>query len=275
MSDVEITRRLYQALAETYPVTEGSGALRRALLTEVRDSTGFGSSRSCDAFVAHFWPSDGLRLDGFEVKASRSDWLRELKDPSKAHMFAQHCDRWYIVAPSTDVVHIDEVPAGWGLLVLNAKGKLHHAVPASVNANPQPISRAMLMSIVRAAAAQTWNEQVAVKQKEIEARVRIATDRELHVVKDQLSRLQAVVKEFEEASGLALESTVWRGEARSVGETVRVVRNVLKSGFGGAIDTVTKYGTALRSLAEQCERAAEELRVAEAQEQSRHAEVAA
>jgi len=29
------------------------------------------------------WPSGGLEIHGHEVKVSRSDWLRELKEPEK------------------------------------------------------------------------------------------------------------------------------------------------------------------------------------------------
>ena len=46
-------------------------------LWEVRDATGYGASRSADAIAFGVWPSRGLSIVGFEIKSSRSDWLRE------------------------------------------------------------------------------------------------------------------------------------------------------------------------------------------------------
>jgi len=50
------------------------------------------------------WPSRGLHLMGFEIKAGRGDWLRELKDPGKAEGIAAYCDQWWVVAPAEVIV---------------------------------------------------------------------------------------------------------------------------------------------------------------------------
>lgn len=65
------------------------------------------------------WKYDGeqrMQLHGHEIKVSRSDWLVELRDPSKAEAWKQYCDRWWLVAPR-DIVKPEELPEGWGLLV--------------------------------------------------------------------------------------------------------------------------------------------------------------
>src|SRR4051812_18306594 len=56
------------------------------LLEQVRGATGIteGADRSADAIAMSVWPSRGLELHGFEVKVSRGDWLRELREPAKA-----------------------------------------------------------------------------------------------------------------------------------------------------------------------------------------------
>ena len=69
-----------------------------------------------DAIALNTLPSRNFKIVGFEFKASRSDWLRELRKGSKADYFVQLCDEWYVVAGGTDVVDEEEVPKGWGLL---------------------------------------------------------------------------------------------------------------------------------------------------------------
>lgn len=56
-------------------------------------------------------------LDGFEVKISRADWLKELDQPAKADPWFQHTHRWWVAAPSAAIVHPEELPEGWGLMV--------------------------------------------------------------------------------------------------------------------------------------------------------------
>lgn len=60
---------------------------------------------------------------GFEVKVSRSDWLTELRDPTKAEAWKRYCHRWYLAVPDTAIVR-DDLPEGWGLIALDATGQL-------------------------------------------------------------------------------------------------------------------------------------------------------
>lgn len=56
-------------------------------------------------------------LHGFEVKVSRSDWLRELKAPSKSVAISSYCDYWWLAVSGPDIVKPGELPPEWGLLV--------------------------------------------------------------------------------------------------------------------------------------------------------------
>lgn len=56
-----------------------------------------------------------MAVHGFEVKVTRSDWLRELADPTKADEWARYCHHWWLVAPR-EVVKPGELPGGWGHL---------------------------------------------------------------------------------------------------------------------------------------------------------------
>lgn len=80
------------------------------------------TSRRADAIAIALWKSRGFVMHGFERKASRSDWLRELKDPGKAESMFGLCDFWWLVVNDEEIVKDGELPVGWGLLVLGQNG---------------------------------------------------------------------------------------------------------------------------------------------------------
>lgn len=85
---------------------------------------------------------------GHEVKVSRSDWLRELADPSKAETFAQHMHHWWLVA--TPGVVRDDLPDGWGLLVLQSNGRLRKVKDAPLYV-PEQMPEDLHGALLRAA----------------------------------------------------------------------------------------------------------------------------
>lgn len=117
------THEVKAALRERYCKPEW------AYFEEVANSTGVGGNRYADAVALNLYPSRGLVLNGFEIKVSRSDWLRELKKPDKAEQsIVKYCDYWYVVT-LPDVVKDEELPKTWGL-ILYKDGKLREAVKA-------------------------------------------------------------------------------------------------------------------------------------------------
>lgn len=68
-----------------------------------------------DALFIGMTNQSGRRLDGYEIKISRGDWLRELRSPTKADAWADECQSWTIVAEE-GVVKEEELPEGFGLL---------------------------------------------------------------------------------------------------------------------------------------------------------------
>jgi len=94
-------------------------------------------------------------LHGHEVKVSRSDWLAELRDPTKADAWRRYCDRWWLVAPR-DVVR-DDLPVGWGHLAPDSQGRLRVVVQAPLlTPEPMPVHvRAQVMRAVAKTATRT------------------------------------------------------------------------------------------------------------------------
>ncbi len=119
-----------------------------AFIPEFRGGTGWSRESRADALAMHLWPSRGLELHGFEIKISRNDWLRELKQPYKADPIKQFCDRWYLVVGDLKVIkYADELPTGWGLMHAE-NGKILTMIEAP-KLTPQPIDRAFLASLMR------------------------------------------------------------------------------------------------------------------------------
>lgn len=125
----------------------GTGGERYAVLYEVRNGTAWKANRSVDAMVMSLWPSLGMELWGMEIKVSRSDWLKELKNPGKASEMFERFDRWFLVAPE-HVVKPREIPPTWGYLIPE-KGKLRTAREAALNKKPKPIDRHFLAALMR------------------------------------------------------------------------------------------------------------------------------
>ncbi len=167
-----------------------------ALLEEVHNRTG-GGTRSADAIAMNLWESHAFRIIGFEIKVSRSDWLRELKDPSKADVIAAYCDMWFIVA-TPDIVKEDELPPAWGLQVLKGNG-LHIVKKAPLLEDRKALDRRFVAAMVRRA-TQIGDEQIQAAigpavdraRKEAESRLQSEVDRRTRRAKEITDRVDAV-----------------------------------------------------------------------------------
>lgn len=209
------TSEVTEALRNRYkPKTEHMVADKWAFIQEVRDDAGHRARRSCDAIAMGLWPSEGLHLHGHEIKVSRSDWLKELNDPGKATTFSRFCHYWWIVAPAGIVV-LDELPATWGLMVVNESHVVKVKRPATFNKKPDPVSYGFLASLLRR----------SLEQDEVLAKVRRAKQEghkegvaSMQWRIDDLEKRQAkreeqrqgdavkAVSEFEKASGIRLSA---------------------------------------------------------------------
>lgn len=88
---------------------------------------------------------------GIEVKVSRSDWLCELRDPTKADAWRLHCHRWYLAVPDTAIVR-DDLPEGWGLIAPGKDGQLRVRKQCPRIADPAPLDQWTAAQLARAIA---------------------------------------------------------------------------------------------------------------------------
>jgi hypothetical protein len=123
-----------------------------AFIPEFRCATGYARESRADAIAMNLWPSakDGLKLYGFELKVSRGDWLREMKQTYKAEPIKQFCDYWYVVCADVTIVkYADEMPKGWDLMFAE-NGKLITMIEAP-KLEPLPLDRAFVAALMRRA----------------------------------------------------------------------------------------------------------------------------
>lgn len=94
-----------------------SDRVQGLLFLELRTKTGYshGNPRSVDAF--HVWdvPSADFHRTAYEVKVSRADFMREVRNPAKRVDAMRLSNQFYFVAPA-GLVEADEVPRGCGLV---------------------------------------------------------------------------------------------------------------------------------------------------------------
>lgn len=121
-------------------------------LEQVRNQTGYATKeRTADLIAFGCWPSQGLEIHGVEVKVNRSDWLKELKDGSKAEAVARYCDRWWIAVGDPEIVKAGELPRGWGLLVPKGDDSMRAKKKAPPQEEVVPLDRPFVASVMRSA----------------------------------------------------------------------------------------------------------------------------
>lgn len=261
--------KVYSAGAINALISQRYPAPEYATYFEVRDATGFSSRnpRSADAISMSIWPSRGLVLHGFEVKVARGDWTRELKAPDKAEPIARFCHFWWVVAPDTKVVPVEELPDAWGLLVVGKKGKLSVAKEAP-RKEPMPVTYQFLASMLRA------GSDGFVPKAQLDELVRIRADEALDKKTKRIQedakfqaemrdkacahaeRLQRTVSELERYFGVDLgDAQSWQAQRR--GYTAEQARAAVSAILRG--DDVTSQ---IQDQLRVHERAAEGLRAA-------------
>lgn len=225
------------------------------VLEEVRNAGGFNASRAVDMLAMETWPSKGYVTRAFEIKVTRSDWLRERADPSKAEAFAAMVDEFWIVSPP-GVALVEELPAGYGLFHSAGAQRLKLMRQAATRVGQRaPIDRALVAAmLVRSQDAKRVERLIADARKEeramIEPRIQHLVERRA----GDATGLQASVAAFEARSGVRIGSY----DGGRIGDAVRVVRDgklpqlarEAKFAHGRLAEVVEQLGEAARALSD-------------------------
>lgn len=223
-SEPKATEAELLALLERKHAGKGNGGSGEyAFLTHVRNDGGFSATRTFDGVAVSLWPSRGYAIDVFEVKVSRSDWMRELKDPAKSEAAWEIGDRFWICA-TAGVVDPADLPHGWGLIeaygakvtdtgltgrrLRTVKPAEWHGLPVRESAKGT-VSKGLLVSMLRRAGAvpdsQTPSERAIADAEE---RGRVAERNVMQGVVDRARERERdsgeFMRAFSNASGISL-----------------------------------------------------------------------
>lgn len=224
MVKLEKTEQVMQALRNKYD----DDGYSYAFLEQVGNDTGWKCNRHADAIAVSLWKSRGLAITGFEVKVSRTDWLKELKNPGKAEPIAQYCHQWYLVVGDESIVNLGELPMNWGLMIPHTKTSLKVVKTAVINKNPKPINMSFLCAILRQATTQITEKSKLLGEYnrgfgEGRQDTKNEIENRLEWEKKRVAGLEQKISEFEESSGFKI-TECWK-QPKQVGEAVRMVLN--------------------------------------------------
>lgn len=206
---------LIAAMRKRYAVPEW------ALFLEVGSGTGSNYRRSADAMAMSCFPSRGLHLHGFEIKSSRSDWLRELKKPEKAEAIFGFCDFWWLVVTDRAMVKEDELPAPWGLLAPNKAGDALAVVKQAPILQPKPISRTFMAAVLRNAAKSSATEAaLEAARREGHEQGKKESDLNRNWTQERHVEMLKKIAQFEQASGVSIDHSWSLGQ---VGKAVQAI----------------------------------------------------
>lgn len=200
-----------------------------AVFFEVSNTTGFRASRRADAVALGVWPSRGHAIVGFEFKEDRRDWLREKNNPAKADLVAGHCDCWWVVAGSDNVVKVEELPEPWGLKVANKdRSRLLTVknVQPFLDRDKTVMKRSFVAAMLRKVSETTVPRVELTRQVNEAVKVvleRTREDREMESLRRIVEEQRAVFESFKAATGVDMHG--WRGPTK-IAAAVNAVLNL-------------------------------------------------
>lgn len=224
----------------------------------INGSTG----RRVDAVAVGFTSTSGRLLVGHELKVSRADWRHELDQSGKADVWADNCHAWYVVAPSTDIVPVEEVPHGWGLMIPSprTKTRMQVVVKAQVHAARTPswrIVRSIMARLDTLQAAQIQHVRATaredVRKQVLEEQARDDERRGKRQLTHQEQKSLHHLERLEEALGRPLDDYAWGEDGRVDPQRLAAALRVLQSfesmlGRRGTESTVTHMEGAARAV---------------------------
>lgn len=118
-------------------------------LHELKPGTGSagGYLGGIDFWCMHPWPSERFTRISIEVKVSRSDFLREKRDPRKQRSALRHSNLLYFAAPM-GIIPVWELRADAGLLEVMTDGSVRELRPAPWR-DADPPSLTFLAAVMR------------------------------------------------------------------------------------------------------------------------------
>ena len=209
---------------------------RYALFFEVPDAVGIDSRRRIDAVAFGLWKSVGRRIEGFEFKSSRSDWLREVKMVDKADPFVAVCDFFWLVTTDSTIAKIEEIPSCWGWYSVTKTGLRVQRPATRLPGAGDQIPRTFVLGVLRKMQDDLLKSpEIAthIQQciKDVTYRLDQAIQHATRRLHGRVDELQNAINDFESASGIRLGD--W-----GMGHVGKIVRQLHQLGYGNGLGEV-------------------------------------
>lgn len=232
---------VYQALEDRYGREAGY-----AIIPQVRNQTGYsaGYVRTADALAMQLYPSRGLAIIGFEIKVSKADWKREIKDPTKAEAIAQFCHEWVIAAPK-GVVPVDEVPHAWGLMEVDSELRTRLVKKPEHRSDTTPITYTFLAAIFRNLGRNTDDAVISEAYERGRKEGKAANDYALQREIDKMKPVYDRAKLFEAASGIDFRYMV---SDEQLARVARGIHSLMNGRWDSPFEQIVRDLTSLRNL---------------------------
>lgn len=240
-----------------------SEAGEHVVMFDCPNQVGMKQKRRCDVVAVSMWQKSGYLINGMEIKVSRSDWLRELKQTSKADIFLNQCDRWWLVTGHVDVALPEEIPDCWGWMNATEHG-LRILRPAKVldsTLSKEIMRRDWAYALIQRAARQATKdtpeftaqveERVAFERKHLEEHfARLAKD----PWADRYAEIKLRLDTFQKVSGIELDSWRW-GSIKETAELAKALHDLNVNSYNGAATKFRQHISAYQDLIKRTEAA--------------------
>lgn len=198
-----------------------------ALMAEVSDKAGHSRTGSLDYVAVDLWPSRGLAIHGIELKRSRGDWLRELKNPAKQENHFKECNHFWLLTTDESIAKLEEIPITWGWL--NIKGDRIYTKKEAPRLEPLQLSKHFAVAMLKRASDKSgWMLRDEIKS-EIDAARKIGEDagkNRRESLEKEINKLRTAVSDFERASGINLNSYHrWSTNPTKMGQIVKFIES--------------------------------------------------
>ncbi len=231
-----------------------------AFFRQLRSKTEGGNARTADGIAISLWQSRGISILGFEIKASRRDWLVELKSPEKADAIARYCDQWWVVTMTRDCIQGAELPPSWGWICLENK-KIDIIVEAE-KLDSCPLDKEFVASVLKRAYAEIDDlKSNYIHRDEIKSKISEAMDKgvllgknEFALDRRQLIALKSSLDEFESKSGIRINEY----NGKNIGAIVSLISGINET--RSILEKATQFAIKLGETAKAVETAIEHAR---------------
>lgn len=185
---------------------------------EVANGTGGAANRWADAISFQLWPSKDFEIVGYEIKVSRSDWLTELKDPTKSEAVSRYCDKFYLVSPD-NVLGIDELPPTWGWI--RATERSLQVKSRAPKRETIPLDHAFVASLIRKCIDKYQDKKML---REMERRIRDSIqadfderfERKTQSLAAELKEHREALEKFQKITGVRISTWNYQRTAEAM-----------------------------------------------------------